>query len=122
MLQTLKWGGRLKNFIDRWSKLTKNPWGLQSVQGHHLEFKSTPPPVPPSGKVSLAADQMEILNQEVQDLVQKRAIEEVESEGGFYSPLFVVAKKDGGWRPIINLKCLTISRQAVNGYVLCCLH
>ena len=99
-------GGRLKNFVDRWSMLTKNPWVLQSVQGHYLEFKLTPPTVPPSRGVSLSANQRDILNQEVHDLIQKRAIEEVDSKGGFYSPLFVVPKKDGGWRPIINLKRL----------------
>ena len=38
--------------------------------------------------------------------MQKRAIEECHNQGGFYSSLFIVPKKDGGWQTIINLKKL----------------
>ena len=41
------------------------------------------------------------------DLLQKRAIEPT-SDVGFFSQLFVVQKKGGGWRPIINLKRLNV--------------
>ena len=51
-------------------------------------------------------DQTVALDKEVQDLLEKEAIERISDPGGFYSPLFVVPKKDGGWRPIINLKQL----------------
>ena len=44
---------------------------------------------------------------EIQELVKKKAIEAVSDlENGFYSPVFVVLNKDGGWRPIMNLKKL----------------
>ena len=41
-------------------------------------------------------------------LLQKQAIEPVEQPHslGFYSRLFVVPKKTGGWRPVIDLSCL----------------
>ena len=46
---------------------------------------------------------MEILNQELLDLIQKQAIEEDDSKGGFCSPLFCGCK---GWCSIMNLKHL----------------
>ena len=39
-------------------------------------------------------------------MLEKKAIVEVSPSPGYYSRLFVVTKKDGGWRPIINLKRL----------------
>ena len=39
-------------------------------------------------------------------MLEKGAIEKVSPSPGFYSRLFVVPKKDGGFRPIINLKLL----------------
>ena len=40
-------------------------------------------------------------------LLQKEAVARVsESQGGFHSTLFLVPKKDGKQRPVINLKAL----------------
>ena len=39
-------------------------------------------------------------------MLQKEAIEEVPPSLGLMSRVFCVPKKDGGWRPIINLKFL----------------
>ena len=46
-----------------------------------------------------------VLDEEVQDLLRKDAIEP-SSDWGFFSQLFTVPKKGGGRRPIINLKHL----------------
>ena len=44
---------------------------------------------------------------EIQDLLGKGAIEETQPNGwGFISNVFLVPKKDGGQRPVINLKKL----------------
>ena len=37
---------------------------------------------------------------------KKNAIESVYNTKGFFSSMFTVPQKDGGWRPTINLKCL----------------
>ena len=50
---------------------------------------------------------MEALDQEIMDLMNKGAVENVESgKLVFNSPMFVAPKKGGKWRSIINLKSL----------------
>ena len=50
------------------------------------------------------------LTQELQNLLQKGAVEPAPQSPGFYSRLFLVQKASGSWRPIIDLSTL-------NGYV-----
>ena len=61
-------------------------------------ISSTPP--------QFSVEQLQLITEEVTELLQKRAIEEVKPSHGFYSNLFLVPKKDGGQRPVINLKAL----------------
>ena len=80
------------------------------VTGCTLEFKSKPPLGPPALRErQLPKDQTTALEEEIIALVQKQAIKKLLppfGNQGFYSDVFVVPKKDGGWRPIINLKRL----------------
>ena len=58
---------------------------------------------------------MQILKEEVTALLQKHAIEEVKTchpRRGFFSRIFLVKKRSGGWRPVIDLSRL-------NKFVLC---
>jgi hypothetical protein len=59
-------------------------------------------------------DQRQLLRQEIADLLFKRAIEPVPASvsPGFYTRMFVIPKKNGGYRPVFNLK-------ALNAYVHC---
>ncbi|KAL0168644.1 hypothetical protein M9458_036866, partial [Cirrhinus mrigala] len=50
-----------------------------------------------------------VLHTKVRNLLAKGAVETfppAQSESGFYSHYFLVPKKDGGLRPILNLRCL----------------
>ena len=52
-------------------------------------------------------EQSQLIVEEIKELLGKRAIAEVHNaRGGFYSNLFLVPKKDGWQRPVINLKAL----------------
>ena len=51
--------------------------------------------------------QRDLVEEEVQVMLLKGAIQETNSsEGEFLSNIFLVPKKDGGQRPVINLKAL----------------
>ena len=53
------------------------------------------------------------LNQELQDLLRKGAVEPAPQSPGFYSRLFLVKKASGSWRPIIDLSTLNRLRHLI---------
>ena len=100
-------GGRLQFFIGAWSKITQDPWVLQVVRGYQLDFSSHPPLHRPRyTQPALARNQKQAMEAEIQSLLEKQAIVRLTPplSPGFYSSVFVVPKKDGGWRPISNLR------------------
>lgn len=102
-------GGRLKYFVKEWEKITNDQWILSVLkQGYKLEFQNFPPSTG-IRQTRANAKNTHILLEEVQKLLQKRAIEPVpyaEIQEGFYSTFFLVPKKTGDLRPVINLKPL----------------
>ena len=108
--------GRLSWFLQFWRSLTSDKWVLDVVAlGHSLQLLGLPsfngliPTKPPSRFVSA-------MSEEVKSLLQKGAVVPVPPYGtrdGFYSTYFIVPKKDGSLRPILNLKQfnLYITRQ-----------
>ena len=90
--------------------INPSKWVLDVVaEGLKLRFKSLPPlsrhPIP----VVLPRDpeKRQALLEEVETMLLKYATEEIPgTDPGFYSHLFVVTKKSGGLRPVIDLKKL----------------
>lgn len=100
--------GRLSHFLPFWREVIQaDRWVLEVIsQGYAIELlrtpqyrgvKSTPPPRAGPG----------VLSDEVEDLLRKGVIKPVplhQERSGFYSTYFLVPKRDGGHRPILNLK------------------
>ena len=100
--------GRLTQNKDWWDSVAKDSFVREAVRGHKLEFESVPPVRKImkniKNKKILNFPKRKILQEEVESLLEKGAVEPVrDHHKGFYSNLFVVPKKDGGWRPVINL-------------------
>lgn len=102
-------GGRLARYAPKWEMINPGPWVLRTVAGgYHIEFTADPPfhclprdtPVPPDMERRIA------LEAEIESLLQKEAIERTPPDATpkFMSTFFLTTKKDGSWRPIINLK------------------
>ena len=96
----------MRYHLTYWREISDSNWIVQTARGYRLELIRHPPSTPPPRQPRLSVEQQGILDLEVHNLLQKRAIEECHDQGGFYSSLFIVPKKDGGWRTIINLKNL----------------
>jgi len=105
--------GKLKCYLGNWEKLTQDPQILQHVQGYKIPLKEKPfqrfPPIPPK----LSPKEIEQVDREIADMIQKGAVEKVIKidKDQFLSSIFLVPKKEEGlFRPVINLKRL-------NGYI-----
>ena len=99
--------GRLKYFVKAWETLTQDPNVLSLVKGYEIPLLSKPRQQKPPQDVQMNLAQRLLVDKEVDNMLKKGAILKVShSEGEFLSNLFLVEKKDGGHRPVINLKNL----------------
>ena len=108
---TQTFAGRISLFRSNWKALTQEPWVIQTVlEGYHIPLLSAPLQQSPPCNPHMFTEDAATLEEEIQSLLQKQAIcqTSVPTEG-FYLNMFIVPKKDGGQRPVINLKHLNKS-------------
>ena len=101
--------GRLSLFSQNWEIITKDQWVLNTIQGYTMELACQPYQLHPPAELKFSQSETKNLTQEVHKMVAKQAVSQIPKEQankGFISQLFSVPKKDGGMRPIINLKSL----------------
>ena len=101
-------GGRLQSFARAWARVVKDPWVLSTItEGLKIDFKSKPFQHQQPTEIPMGATQESICDEEVTNLLAKGAVSKVPNDSeGFICSLFVIPKKSGGFRPIINLKPL----------------
>ena len=107
-------GARLQGFWRQWKLQGASPWIVSVLQeGYNLEFEKEPPltTTPNVNSHYQNKEKQSVLTEEILSLLQKNALEEVTdtSSPGFYSRIFLVAKKTGDWRPVIDLSILNKS-------------
>ncbi len=99
----------LSHFLHEWERLPGvSLWVLRTIRtGYTLQFGKNPPRFDGVHlTVVNSASKASVLQQELSSLLQKGAIEEIpqsEVERGFFSHYFLVPKRDGGLRPILDL-------------------
>ncbi len=105
----------LSHFLHEWERLPGvSLWVLRTIRtGYTLQFGKIPPRFDGVHlTVVNSASKASVLQQELSSFLQKGAIEEVpqlEVEQGFFSRYFLVPKRDGGLRPILDLRRLNFS-------------
>ncbi|KAG2212560.1 hypothetical protein INT45_005347, partial [Circinella minor] len=98
------------NISSNFSSTNRQYPCLHSIIKHGFKIHFDQPP-PLSSQLHLQPklnhQQQQLLQQEIDQLIQKRALEPVyDPSPGFYSQMFIIPKKNGGHRPICNLKPL----------------
>ncbi len=113
-------GGCLKDYLEEWEKITSDKFVLDILRkGYAPEFRKdkSPPQLTTTWKrfdsinSHTPPKQATLLRDHVKELLQKGAVEQVKNKSsrGLYSHLFLVPKKNGKLRPVINLKKLNKS-------------
>ena len=107
-------GGRLRLFASIWESFCPDRWVVSVVtKDYHLEFTS-PPPTRGGGRVTQTPTDpvlRRVLEGEMQALCEKGAVSRTTGEEGplFRSSFFLAPKKNGSWRPILNLRPLNVA-------------
>ena len=99
-------GGRISHFLPFWKSITQDGWVLKVVEFGYLLNLERVPRFNGLRETQIRADNV-VLREEVTGLRTKGAVRTVPPKlerFGFYSTYFTVPKKDGGIRPILNLK------------------
>ena len=104
-------GGCLWSYRQAWQEITSDQWVLDIIaNGYGPEFSGSRPPLSREWRhlESASPTTMLTLQQEVDLLLAKEAIERVRHPEslGFYSRVFLLPKKNGKLRPVINLRPL----------------
>ena len=101
--KTIKSSRTAGTFHNQLAKVNK---GLDTIMGYEIEFISQPYQFKRPHPSLLSQNQQKLVSQEISEMISKGAITELQTppESGFFSTLFLVPKKDGGQRPVINLK------------------
>ncbi len=97
--------------LGAWLELPRpSRWLLRTIRlGYAIQFARHPPKFRGIRFTSVLSKDAPVLRAEVAVLLAKDAIEPVppaEMKSGFYSPYFIVPKKGGGLRPILDLRIL----------------
>ena len=97
---------RLPHFLSQWLKITQDPVIIAIVRGYQIDFITKPwqKHIP---KTLLVGEKIPLMQQEIDKLIKKGGHSPLDfSPTGFYSRLFLVPKKGGSFRPVIDLSQL----------------
>src|SRR4029434_7970548 len=90
-----------------------SPWVLRTItKGYVLQLARPPPPFSGVIQSVVQREQSHFLREEIVSLLRKEAISVVppeEENAGFYGRYFLVPKRDGNYRPILDLRVLNKS-------------
>lgn len=99
--------------LECWARGTRDAWVLSTLsQGYRLQFHRRPP-IPGRVKWTVIHDPVKAraLESELATLLDKGAIVPIDplrEPGGFYSRYFLVPKKTGDLRPVLDLRGLNV--------------
>jgi hypothetical protein len=99
-------GGKLQHFTHQWAASDKF-LGSVTQDGVGINWLDGPPPFSAAKSSTFSPEERVLVDDEVKDLLEKAAILEIpESQARLICSMFLVAKKGGGQRPVLNLKPL----------------
>ena len=99
--------GRISYFLVNWQKLTLNQDFLSVVRGYKIPFIKIPFQQKIPDFTRMKKKEIALMDLELKEMLRKGAIKRTQpAQGEFLSNLFLLGQKDGGYRPVTNLKTL----------------
>ena len=99
--------GSVSHSLKNWQKLTLNQDILSVLKGYKTPFIKIPFQEKIPNFTKMNKKQIALVDLELKEMLRKGAIMRTQpTQGEFLSNLFLMGKKDEGYRPVINLKML----------------
>ena len=99
--------GRTKHFLPNWQKISDYQAVLQTVTGLEIKWLNKPPHSITIKGPTFSRTENNLIDQEIKTMLDKGAIHATEpSKPQFIGHIFLRPKKDGGMRPVFNMKAL----------------
>ena len=93
--------------MEKWTELRDDQELLDIVSGYQLDFSEIPHQQKAPTPFNLSKEEERLVDLEVEKLLRKVAIEEVEPcENPFLSNIFMIPKKGGERRPVVDMRDL----------------
>lgn len=103
----VKIAGRLRHFIEAWSRITSDKFILNSISGYKITFHKPPVQLKMVGNTSLNSQDDPHLQEVIDNLLRVGAIQQcIPSESQILSSYFLVPKTNGKFRFVLTLKDL----------------
>ena len=105
-----KIGGKVRKHLAFWRSITRDPYILDIVQGVKVPFINNKPPIQkhlPS-ELRMSPKEMAFVDEHIQQLIAQEFIKPLPAHipDGWVSNIFLVPKRQGGFRLILNLRNL----------------
>ena len=98
---------QLKFHRHNWSQITSDRWILNTKSGCKIDYNARPVQSVKPQRIRFSDEEIQTVNREIKALLQKGAIQPTnKSNWLFVSNIFLIPKKSGGLRPVMNLKDL----------------
>jgi hypothetical protein len=99
--------GRIRHFLPNWHKISNDKILLNTVTGLELEWLNKPTRSQTVKGPNFSQSERILINNEIKAMIQKGAIQPtLPSHPQFVGHIFLRPKKDGGMRPVFNMKAL----------------
>ena len=99
--------GRLKFFYSNWAKLTQDLNILNTVQGFEIPILQNTVQEKSTNTPALNQEQSKLVKEKLKEMLLEGVIQPVSPcKNQYLCKLFLVSKRDGGNRPVVNLKYL----------------
>ena len=98
----------MRHHLPFWESLTNDPFILDAIKHHHIEFEAEyPTQTVQLNKINFSAAEIMTIDAEIAKLITKEVLQVCNHvPDGFISNIFIGPKKDGAFRMILNLKLL----------------
>ena len=108
MCSQLKIGGNIHKCAPFWADITKDKFVLSLVNGVKIPFIDNSPPIQKNllPELRMSKEEMKFVEEHIEQLLAQGFIRKLPHhiKNGWVSNIFLVPKKNGGFRMILNLK------------------